>query len=247
VPAFTSESERLSWLVREIDRLSGSLEATLTARHDHHVLLVCTGLVGQASRWGSAISLLLANGLSDAVGPLQRALYELWVEFRYLMREGSPSENSRLLSINATFEAADFARKNRRRLDHASLKGITRTLRSHKAESPDLYARIVAQRRGGRFHWSGVSRTALAREFSPGGEVYRVLSWEAHVALGPIRDVEVSALPESRGRLLYRPLLSIDDGPEHAAFTTGGILYHLWNEFADAFFLPLIEEPRSVA
>jgi hypothetical protein len=203
------------------------------------VLLVCTALIAQASSWGSAINLLIQNDQSDAVGPLQRALHELWVEFRYLMRDGEASRNAQLLAINATFEVTDFARKYRRQFDHASLKRIVRTLRSYKRESPTLYERIVSQRRARRFHWSGLSRTKLAGKFSPDAVVYKGLSWEAHAVLGAVRDIEISE-GDGFGRFQYRPMMGAEDSAEQEALMAGRILYNLWNEFASAFSLPIV-------
>jgi hypothetical protein len=198
--------------------------------------MACGALMRLALGHAQAASLLLQNLHVEAVAPLERAIYEIWVEFRYLVRFGNRRENARRLFINAALDVAEFTLRKRRLFPPHGVRGCLRALRSYKRDYPDIYAAILKQRRGRsrKFHWSGLSRSALEQKVAPGSHVYRCLSWEAHALLSPIRDIQFS--PD--GGPPRVDLRFAHDQNQHAdliADSVGGMLMTMWDEFAELF------------
>lgn len=107
---------------------------------------------------------LLEQDLVEAAAPIARSLRELWVDFRYLLRQGDRVENALKVEIAATIELADFIAKTPGMEPHEDASaGVERARARLEREYPALYAEVVAQRSGRRrqYHWSGKSRTQL--------------------------------------------------------------------------------------
>jgi len=67
-----------------------------------------------------------------------------------------------------------------------------------------------------------------------------MLSLEAHAVLSPIRDVEFIN-KGSIYTLWFEPQNTPTVDPEFVSWVVGGILYNMWNRYAEFFGLPIIE------
>jgi hypothetical protein len=207
-------------------------------------MLVATGLVERAVSYSSAVLKLINNDLTNGTAPLQRAIYELWVEHIYLLTVGEPWINAVKAQINATFEALEFAEARQENFPSDDLDKIRRNIASWSEEYPDIVKEVCAQRQKRRFHWSGVSRSQLERRVMPAPDIYQMLSWEAHAVLSSIRDVEFTR-KGSAYTLRFEPQNTITVDPETVSYIVGGILFHMWNRHAEFFGLPIIELPAE--
>jgi hypothetical protein len=104
---------------------------------------------------------------------------------------------------------------------------------------------VLAQRKQRKFHWSGKTRTQLDREVFTSGGVYKVLSWEAHAVMGPIRDLHIEMTTDGArfnfGRKPDDPLVDA----EHIAYATGGMLFFMYADYAHAWGLPTVTPPAA--
>ena len=108
-----------------------------------------------------------------------------------------------------------------------------------RTEFPELFEAVEKQRGRRQFHWSGQSRTALSRKFFGTGKVYQALSWEPHSVMTGIRDFTV----RKGGGLKFAPHADQQAAAEAVAHRTGGMLYNIWNEYAETFTLRQVKLP----
>lgn len=188
-----------------------------------------------------AFNRLLHEKLFEAAAPLERSIYELWVEFRYLLRFGSRVNNARKLLISANIELTQFAFAQRDQFGKEAVAGCVQSLRSYKRDYPELYAQIQVQRRQRRFHWSGLTRAKLEQELAPGSIVYKGLSWEAHATLTATRDFQLISRGSDTWTLEFGPLGDLVELASWQAHSVAGMLWHIWNEYAGIFGLDAIE------
>ena len=91
---FESEVDRFEWLIDTLLLRTEQIEVvTLPDPNNIEVMLVATGLVERALSYSSAIRTLINNNQTAETQPLQRAIYELWVENTYLLTVGDPLIN----------------------------------------------------------------------------------------------------------------------------------------------------------
>lgn len=232
----TDELARLDWLLGEAShRIERAAEKPLDLRiGELEAFIASMSLVRQAFNYGRAVSLLLHEGSGEAVAPLSRAIYEVWVELRYLLNAGSRAENARRLMLNATMEIAAFSIRHRRRFGGKVVRGCIASLRSYKDSFPDVYSIVWSQRRSRRFHWSGLSRSSLEQKVAPGSFAYQTLSWDAHTLLSPIRDVDAKIEGDAIS-LEFGPAYDHEELVGWHAYNVGGMVFHAWNEFAETF------------
>ncbi|MFZ5450884.1 MAG: DUF5677 domain-containing protein [Thermodesulfobacteriota bacterium] len=240
---FENEIDRFEWLIDTLLLKAKQVDVSrLTDPNNIEVMLVATGLVERALSYSSAIRTLIINNQTADSQPLQRAIYELWIEHKYLLSVGEPLINAIKAQINANFEAIEFAEARPESFSSDRLDGIKRNIDFWSIEHPNIIKEIRDQRKKRRFHWSGVSRSQMERAVMPAPEVYQMLSWEAHAVLSPIRDVEFFK-GDSEYRLWFEPRNTPTVNPEWVSYFAGGILYYMWNSYAEFFGLPSIELP----
>lgn len=239
---FESEFVRFEWLIDTLLLRIEQIEIdSFPDPNNIEVMLVATGLFERALSYSSAIRTLIKNNQTADSQPLQRAIYELWVEHTYLLTVGDPLINAVKAQINATMEALEFAEARLESFSSDSLDGIRRNIAFWSEEYPDIVKAIHTQRqKKRRFHWSGVSRSQMERTVMPAPDVYQMLSWEAHAVLSPIRDVEFIN-EGSIYTLWFEPQNTPTVDSEFVSWIVGGILYNMWNSYAEFFGLPIIE------
>jgi hypothetical protein len=235
--------QRLDWLLGEVDQRAQNLRINSASESNAEVLLVSTSMLDSALQLTKAIFVLIANDLHLASGPTERALWELSNSFRYLLR-GDARRNSLKVLINASLEVSDFWAKRPEKLDADAAARMSRSIESYSAKFPDIYAEVEAQRKRRKYHWSGLSHSAIEREIAPGSAVYQGLSWEAHAVLAPIRDVAWK-LEGERASMSFGRSDDVMANAGRVAWTAGGILFQLWNEYAKWWNLEQLRVPES--
>lgn len=233
---FHSELDRLVWVVAEADaRFAADPHLTVASAEELDVLLVAAAWMRLALSYAHGVAALLGDGRPDAAAPVERALLELWADFRYLLRHGSRVENAARIEINAVIEMTDFLARNATKAGGEKLPGSDGAERQRaklEARYPEIYAAVKAQRRRGRWHWSGLSRSQLLREVDgeDAPEIYGVLSWDAHAVMNLIRDIEV--VDAESGLVNFGPSRDPMQWIDRTAFHVSGTLFYFWNEFA---------------
>ncbi len=242
---FESEVDRFEWLVENLLIRTKEIEiVSLPDPNNIEVMLVTMGLIERALSYSSAILTLINNDQTSDTQPLQRAIYELWIEHTYLLTVGDPLINSVKVQVNATFEALEFAEARQETFPSNHLDEIRRNIAFWSEKYPEIVKEIRIQRQKPprRFHWSGVIRSKMERAVMPAPEVYQMLSREGHAVLSSIRDVEFIK-KDSTYTLWFEPQNTPTIEPEFVSYMVGGILYNMWNKDADFFGLSIIELP----
>ena len=233
---FESEQYRFAWLVQHITEISSSLKGSQKSVEELESLVVVTSFIRLGLSYAKAIDTLLQEDQAEATPPLHRSLYELWVELRFLLRSGNPEQNAAKFSINTILELEDFIEQRKSDFDDDSIAGIQRTISSYEASHPEIMDAIREQRRRRRFHWSGMSRSRMEREVAGHDTpLYKVMSWESHVVLSPIRDLEIVMKEGNSATLKFEPRNTPMVDAEFIAYSAGEILFFMWNEYAKHF------------
>lgn len=240
---FDSELDRFEWLVNTLLSKTEQIEIAKLAGPNHlEVMLVATGLIERALSYSAAVLTLVKTSRTSGTAPLQRAIYELWIEHTYLLTVGEPWINGVKAHINATLETLEFAEGLAGKVPPDDVNKVKRNITSWEQEYPAIVKEVRAQRQRRRFHWSGLSRLQMERIVMPAPDVYKMLSWEAHAVLSPIRDVEFINEGSSY-TLRFEPKDTITVDQEAVSWHVGGILYYMWDKYADFFGMPSIEIP----
>lgn len=239
---FESEQHRFAWLVQHITEISSSLKGPQKSVEELESLVVLTSFIRLGLSYAKAIVTLLQEEQAEATPPLHRSLYELWVELSFLLRSGNPEQNAAKFSINTILELEDFVEQRKSGFDDDAITGIQRTISSYEASHPEIMDAIREQRKRKRFHWSGMSRSRMEREVAGHNtSLYKLMSWEAHVVLSPMRDLEIVMEEESSATLRFEPRNTPMVDAEFIAYSAGGILFFMWNEYAKHFELPQVQ------
>lgn len=242
IKSFESDQHRFAWLVKHITEISSSLKCSQKYVEKPESLVVVTSFMRVGLSYAKGIVALLQEEQAEATPPLHRSLYEVWVELKFLLRSGDPEENAARFSINTVLEMEDFIEQRKSDVSDSAIAGLQRTISSYEASHPEIMDAIREQRRRRRFHWSGMSRSRMEREVAGHDtSLYKVMSWEAHVVLSPMRDLEIVTEEGNSATLKFKPRNTPMVDPEFIAYSAGGILFFMWNEYAKHFELPLVQ------
>ena len=242
---FESEIDRLDWLIQQIEELVKQ-DSLPPVDAELLVLFSVTGAwFNTALTRTRAILMLLKHGLQEAVAPTQRALWELWTEWHYLLKHGDRIRNALKVRLNAMVEAVDSLNNEQHKLPPAMILQMKQDVQEFEAQYPSVSAEIRAQRKKRKFHWSGLSRSEMERTLSGSTFVYQYLSWDAHGVMNPIRDVSWDFNNEiAHFRFGRRETESEID---QQAWMSGGVLFYIYNDFAQLWGLPPVVLPDAKA
>jgi hypothetical protein len=240
---FDSETQRLDWLIQHIEEQVRGCDGPQVAPDLIEVFVVTSAWLNAALTQAKAILLLITKGLPEAVGPAQRALYELWIDWRFLLRHGDRAFNAAKVRMNAMLEALDSFEKRPDTLEPSELAESKLRLQEFEARYPHASVEVRAQRRKRRYHWSGMSRSEMERTLGDSAFVYQYLSWEAHGVMGTIRDVAFEANERVAHFRFGRQ--ESESGVNRCAWLNGGVLYYIYNDFAHLWGLPPVVLPSK--
>jgi hypothetical protein len=235
------DRRRFEWLLSEVKRRADDLHLKIAEAAKLEVFMASTALLRLALTYAESVQVLMRSEELDGTGPLQRAIYELWLDHSYLHRHGDPAENSIRLQVNSHLEILAFARE---RLPPNAVELATNVLNKFEHEHPAIVEEVRRQRANRRYHWSGLSWSAIDRELHGSADLYRTLSWEAHAVMAPIRDVDVSGDP-ANARFAFGPKNVVNLQEKHIANFVGGVVFFMWNEWAKYFGISLIVVPED--
>src|SRR5690348_9886912 len=119
--------ETLDWLVEEIEsRLNEPITPSRLTDENMEPFVVATAWLRLAASYTKAVHVLIASDTHDAAGPIERAMEELWGEFKYLLKFGDPVENARRVHINTVLELCEWMDKAGKGADSEAMEGLTR-------------------------------------------------------------------------------------------------------------------------
>jgi hypothetical protein len=242
-PALDSEIKRLDRLIQQIE---GCVNGGVEPRVPPELLMVFTVTgtwLNRALTQAKAILLLATQGLAEAVGPLVRALWELWTEWQYLLNHGDRALNAAKVTLSATLEGLAVFEAHLGTRRPTTLARLKQAVQEFEAGYPAASAEVRAQREKRRYHWSGLSRSEMERTVSGTAVVYKLLSWEAHGVPCPVRDVLLE-LDDQVGRSRFGQQLRESD-VSRSARVARDVLLHIYNEFARLWGLPPVVPPEA--
>lgn len=237
--------ERLSWLLDEIEHRLATAMACNTASHaDFEAQLLMTCWLQISIEYGKVIRTLILNDLEASVGPTERALWELWIEWRYLKTTADPRTAAAKVILTAKVEALELGEKHPE-FRFEVVERLRGDIADLAATYPQAYDEVCAQRKGRRFHWSGESYSNMERTLVADSAMYKLLSWDAHGTLAMIRNVRLKRdgdrLTAEFGRSDADPMTD----PARIAWSVGGVLYYMFYDWADLMQLPPIIMPSA--
>ena len=242
---FESEIHRLDWLIQQIEERVKQ-ESLPPVDAELLVLFTVTGAwFNTALTRTRAILMLLERGLQEAAGPLQRALWELWTDWHYLLKHGDRIRNALKVRLNAMVEAVESLDNQQHKLPPPMLVQMKQDVQEFEAQYPNVSADVRAQRKKRKFHWSGLSRSEMERTLSGSTFVYRYLSWDAHGVMNPIRDVSWDFNNEIAHFRFGRR--ETEQEIDQQAWMSGGVLFYIYNDFAQLWGLPPVVLPDAKA
>jgi hypothetical protein len=190
-----------------------------------------------------AILLLITQGLPEAVGPLQRALWERWTEWRYFLKHGDRTLNAAKVMFNARVEALELLEARTGSVPASVLAGVQREVHEFESQHAKAAAEVREQRNRHQFHWSGISRTKMEQTLAGDAFAYQYLSWDAHGVMGSIRDISIE-LNEDVAKLHIGRQEDESDINRHA-WMSGGALFYIYNDFARLWGLAPVVPPNA--
>ena len=234
-----NDVERLEWVVRQAEaRLEG--HAAVKVRPEtFEVFWVTATMIATAVKYGKAMATLLRGDLLDAAWPVERALLELYNDFQYLLRHESAQGCAIKILISATIELLEFHRMEMSTRSDESIATLEESLANYGREFPELYAEVREQRKRRKFHWSGLSRIAIEKIVAPDAGMYKYLSWQAHSIITPLHGLSLT-MAEEHIRVDFTEYRDAFVNPGRAAWSVGGLLLNMWNEFARFSGVPSI-------
>jgi uncharacterized protein DUF5677 len=239
---FKSESERIEWLVREVEARASGASLRPPPPQDVEVFHVTASWLARSMELAKGVSLLVGNQLYAPAGVALRSLWELWIDWRYLLRVGDRSLNAAKVLLNAQLATLDFADAHLDCFDRKYLQKLHQNVADFEARHPEASAQVRRQRSKKRFHWSGLAYSRMERELAPGAGVYGPLSWEPHSTVTTIRDVSVDI---GDADVFFR-FGQTEDAirPDFMLFSAGGVLFYIYNDFSKMWGLPAINLPE---
>lgn len=243
---FESEIHRLDWLIQQIEeRVSKGHNITPPDwAESAEVFVVTSSWMEACLIQAKAILALLGEELHAGAGPLNGALWGLWIDWRYFLRVGDRRINAAKVLLSAQLEALEYFETIPGALQADQIARIRASVQRFESEHPEASAQIRQQRQTGRYHWSGLSRTSMERKLAPGPSVYRPLSWEAHAVMGPIRDVAVNVEDDVISMRFGQEEKNTILNQRFLPRSSGGVLFYIYNEYADMWGLPAIVLPK---
>jgi hypothetical protein len=239
---FESDQERFNLLLKKIRGfVSKSLTPRIEPQEKAYTLLAATSFIRLMTSYAEGINILLKSEEIEAIAPVRRAIYELWLDLRYLLRSQCPEEFAKKIQINTLFELQAWLDTRDKHELASVIESTKHAIKMFSDEFPGLVKEVEQQRATHRFHWSGLSRTAIERKIDPESTLYKVLSWEAHAIMTVPRDHSISQTNDGTTTLSFGPKITLEREPESIAYSVGEMIYFAWNEFTEYFDLPEIE------
>jgi hypothetical protein len=238
---FKSEAERLDWLIGQVEVHASNATLPCPDPEDVEVFHVTASWLERCVALAKGVSVLLGENLYAAAGVVRRSLWELWIDWRYLLRVGDRRLNAAKVLFNTQVEVLEFMEIHNDKFAGEYLAKLRRNLLDFESRHPEASAKVREQRQQRHFHWSGLSHSAMERALDAGPGIYSPLSWDAHSAVNTIRDVSIDL--ENETAFFRFGQTEENARPDFVLFSTGGVLFYVYNEFAEMWGLETIAPP----
>lgn len=243
MPEFGSEDERLSWLLTAVDLRASGATVPMMCAEDIDVFHVTAAWLTRCAALAKGCLFLVREELYAPAGVVYRALWELWIEWRFMLRIGDRRVNAAKVLLSAQIETLEVVEAHPDRLGADHLYKLRRDVADFEAVHREASCAVREQRERRHFSWSGLSYSAMEEALGQGPGVYGIASWEAHGTVTTIRDVRVDARDRS-ARLEFG---QTEDSlaPEFILYSAGGVLFYVYSDFAEIWGLQPITLPRA--
>lgn len=240
---FASEDARLSWLIGRVEASAASAGPGRCEAEDLAVFQVTGSWLARCLDLVKGLVVLVQEEHYAPACVVRRAIWELWIDWRYLLRFGDRRLNAAKALLCAQVETLEFVGSHRDAFDGAHLEKLRQNLSEFESRNAQASAAVREQRRKRRFHWSGLSYSKMETALGGGPGIYKPLSWEVHGIVAAMRDVQ---LDMSDNTVLFQ-FGQTDSAypPDRLLYSAGGVLFYVYNEFADMWGLPAVELPRD--
>ena len=160
------------------------------AKEHAPLLEVSAALVrGTHQHCHSVLALAEANSWAG-MATVERAAWEMWNELDYLLRSDDPPYTAVKVQANAVFDVIDLLQKTPN-APSGMLQRNEEFRDRLEAEHSNAVAEVRKQRKDRKWHWSGISRTAVVGPDDASRQVYKLLSWESHPDIASLRYIDV--------------------------------------------------------
>ncbi|MBZ5513958.1 MAG: DUF5677 domain-containing protein [Acidobacteriia bacterium] len=239
---FKSEAERLDWLIGQVEVHASNATLPCPDPQNVEVFHVTASWLERCVALAKGVSVLVGENLYGAAGVVRRCLWELWIDWRYLLRVGDRRQNAAKVLFNTQVEVLEFMEVHHDKFDSEYLAKLRRNLLDFESRNANASAEVRRQRQRGRYHWSGLSHSAMERALGPGPGIYGPLSWDVHSAVSTIRDVLIDLSDDSV--FFQFGQTEANTRPDFVLFSSGGVLFYIYNEFAEMWGLHRIALPE---
>lgn len=239
---FDSETDRLTWLIDMVKACTSDTTLSAPKAEDLELFKVTASWLTRCFDLAKGLATLVQQELYAPACVLHRTVWELWIDWRYLLRTSGRRVNAAKVLLCAQIEALELIDAHPEAFDEAYRGALRSNLGEFEARHPKASAVVRRQRRRGRFHWSGLSYSKMERGLGGNFGIYGPLSWEAHGTVTAMRDVRlevgdnVALFQFGQSAEVYRPNFLL--------YSAGGVLFYIYNDLADMWGLPAIELPK---
>lgn len=240
---FESEGERLAWLVSEVEARVSRASLEPPDPKDLEVFRVTASWLARCLDLVKGLAVLVQEELYAPACVLSRTAWEIWIDWRYLLRIGDRRLNAAKVLLRAQIETLEFANRHSDIFESTYLARLRQSLHDFESGHSEASAALKKQRSSRHFHWSGLTYSQMER--AVGGEhgVYGPLSWETHGTVTAIRDVELEV--ESNTATFRFGQTEKAHSPDFILSSSGGVLFYVYNEFAHTWGLQPLELPQK--
>lgn len=243
IKRFQHEDERIAWLISEVEARTSNLALAKPKSEDLELFQVTASWLTRCFALVKGLSILVQQELYAPACALQRTVWELWIDWRYLLGVGDRRLNAAKVVLSAQIETLQFADRHQGGFDSEHLAKLRQDLSDFESRNPRASVAVREQRGKRHFHWSGLTYSKMEAKLGGDGGVYGPLSWEVHGTVTAMRDVRLEVRDGSalfgfgQTEEAYRP--------EFLLFSAGGVLFYAYDKFADTWGLPPIELPNG--
>jgi hypothetical protein len=131
---FDSEVKRLSWMIDAAQTQLTNATIRFDDTTDLAAFVVSSSWIDTALTFARSIHVLIESDLASGSGPLQRATWELWTDWKYLFMLPSRHDAAVKVQITAAIEAAEHAESLAHKLSSDDLMRARRALDSWRTE-----------------------------------------------------------------------------------------------------------------
>lgn len=248
-----SNREWLHHLVSYVTTKLDTLRVPVTSRAEVDAVSAAKALLRSATVQAAAVDVLNGTQIAEAGAVNVRAILDTAAELRFMLTHGDRVRNARKYLLTAWLDLRNYLIDTG--ADAADVVVIDGNLGTLRTVDPAAFAEVEAQRASkgpGKYHWSGLSRSAIVRRVEPDMAVadarlrdaFKVFSWDTHSVMAGLRDVRQI---EADGESAYRHAhwQSQEETAETNASVAFRALTDAWHVFMEASSVAVPDDPHE--